>query len=744
MATLYFNGAIDNDWYNLGNWWTNATCTQQATSWPVSEDNVIALATIATNSGPEPTVANFTLTGGDTSENLLYLNINISVSGQATFSNFSMLTNGSINGNATFNNFSACYNAAIYGNTVFNDYATIEFAVVYGSAVFNNYSFRYDSVIILGSVTYNDGSSVWTGWNANRQTYTINGFDTPLDSTGSGCWGSDKYSGGYSFGAWGWGYTGWNECDNTWYIEGQSTSLDNIGNGLNYGTYYINGQATSLNGNGSGWWNDTYYINAQQTTLDMNGNGLWNGEEYIMGIITSTLYIRIDGNDNNDGSINSPLLTAQAAFDIAASDVGYYVLDFGAGNFGGVTLTQDWPSRISVRGVGVTQSFLEGINGNGADETYDQDYQQISPAANGFNINITGDNTINLGHISANGGNGRESFAYGSGGSGGSIILTNIISEDVTSNGGSGNILNGGDGGSGGPITITNSTINSIQSNGGYVPYIGNGGAAGSISSVNSVCGHISNSGGDTYDIGGIAGQSGSIYLDNSQINGNISSVGGSAWMGRDGGVIVSVNSNCNNINCSGGSGAVFNGGNGGSIDITNSSAGNLVCSGGYGDEASSVGGNVTLVKSTVGNINANGCVGGFGNNGGNGGNVNLTDSISNIINANGNSGSPILGGKGGVVTLTRSSAETINCVGGFAATIKGLGGDVTLIDSRANNIDCNHGGSYDGTSTVAIDVGSISLVGSTVIPNSMIGSVTTNSLNKGRGINGSNILGLL
>ena len=74
MATLYFNGAVDNNWNTLGNWWTNSGLSIQATSLPSSSDSVIILEDVDSNSGSEPTVVNMTVDG----KNLQEFSIDIS------------------------------------------------------------------------------------------------------------------------------------------------------------------------------------------------------------------------------------------------------------------------------------------------------------------------------------------------------------------------------------------------------------------------------------------------------------------------------------------------------------------------------------------------------------------------------------------------------------------------------------------------------------------------------------------
>jgi hypothetical protein len=64
MATFYFNGAVDNDWNTLGNWWLTLdlgtfTFSNPAPSLPGPSDTVEQWANINGNSGSEPTIAEF-------------------------------------------------------------------------------------------------------------------------------------------------------------------------------------------------------------------------------------------------------------------------------------------------------------------------------------------------------------------------------------------------------------------------------------------------------------------------------------------------------------------------------------------------------------------------------------------------------------------------------------------------------------------------------------------------------------
>lgn len=106
--TLYFTGAVDGEWTNLGNWATGIL--------PTAGDSVIATAGISDNSGGEPTVVNLTMGNGSG------LNIDITVTGVATF-NGSLENTATITGNAVFND-SSSNGGTVTGNATFNDSST--------------------------------------------------------------------------------------------------------------------------------------------------------------------------------------------------------------------------------------------------------------------------------------------------------------------------------------------------------------------------------------------------------------------------------------------------------------------------------------------------------------------------------------------------------------------------------------------------------------------------------------------
>ena len=243
--------------------------------------------------------------------------------------------------------------------------------------------------------------------------------------------------------------------------------------------------------------------------------------------MATTIYIRTTGSDNNSGTLASPFRNAQKAFEVAYNGTGDYILDFGAGSFGGVTLsyvptqTLNWPSRISVRGAGSSSSFLGGINGNGINSDlysvynpYTEAYEdQYWPATPGSSVNITSDGTINLGDISVLGGvaGGDPSNApYCA--NAGSVTLNNCVAGNITAYGHDDNINSSCDSGFPGNVVLNNyTTVSSINVHGGNDvnsgSYGGGGGTGGTsggnvtLTNNSTVTGSINISAGQGYSI---------------------------------------------------------------------------------------------------------------------------------------------------------------------------------------------------------------------------------------------------
>ena len=197
-------------------------------------------------------------------------------------------------------------------------------------------------------------------------------------------------------------------------------------------------------------------------------------------------FVSAAGNDATGaiGDPARPFRTAQAAFDAAVALPGDRVLRFGAGDFGGITLTADWPERISLAGAGATVTRLSWIMAKGAPGVAGADETSGSPATpgtdggNGWTVRLATDGQINLGFIDVTGGAGGDggrnldgSYMPGSGGgggSGGTVELTGCVLTEVFANGVSFGIPTfNGPGASGGTITLVNCTLGEITANAG-------------------------------------------------------------------------------------------------------------------------------------------------------------------------------------------------------------------------------------------------------------------------------------
>jgi hypothetical protein len=127
-VTLYFNGAVDDDWTEVGNWWLDAGHTEPAGRLPASDESVVATANI-TASGQ--TVVDFTL--NDPEPNGFLLSGTLTVTGDATF-NGNSANVGTVTGDATFNDGSA-NDGTVTGDATFNGNSA-NYGFVFGTATF--------------------------------------------------------------------------------------------------------------------------------------------------------------------------------------------------------------------------------------------------------------------------------------------------------------------------------------------------------------------------------------------------------------------------------------------------------------------------------------------------------------------------------------------------------------------------------------------------------------------------------
>jgi len=472
----------------------------------------------------------------------------------------------------------------------------------------------------------------------------------------------------------------------------------------------------------------------------------------------SPIYVRSTGNDSTgDGSSGFPYLTAQKAFEVAwDAGSGNYVIDLGVGDFGGVNLdtagATSWPSRVAVRGVSTSQSNLGGIAANGANEYYDDDEEVMAwvDATAGKAVTVVGNSTANLGNVNTNGGNPDSGSATQQGKDGANISLTDITAGDLNSSGG-GNESFGQAAGNPGTITLSNVVAGTLSANGASVSfsYSENGPSGGAaISVTSSTVGAISTTGGGGTN-GGAGG--GAVTLASSSTAASVNTTGGYGTYGGGGGGAVTVTASTvtGNIETGGGGSNPFESGygsgNAGAVTITSSTVGNITARSGEGANTGN-GGSVTATSSVIGNVWTSSNSAGSGSAGASG-SVTMTNCVAGTITTYGGN-SDSVAGNGGDVSLTNSSVAAIfshvgsNPISGAIYT-NGDGGNVTLVSSNVSGeIDTLGPVDYNSVRRAG---GSVTMSGSSTIPNNIkCGHLITTNLNKGRGVNGSNILGVI
>jgi hypothetical protein len=263
MATLYYNDAQGYaDWANLQSWWTDPDFNIQATSLPTAADNVVLSGSASSNSsGSTITVANLEM--NDPSENALYLELNITVTGTATFNSI-VANNGPITGNVVFND-SANNNGPITGNAVFNDSAD-NYGPITGNATFNDSA--SNGSLISGNATFN-------GYSINNFGSSVLGDATFNDyAVNSGAVVSDAEFNDYAFNA------------NT--VSSDATFNDNTYNsGAVTGDTTFNGYSFN-NGNAVG---DATFNGYSRNDGPVSGNATFNDYSYHNSVSTTGAYL---------------------------------------------------------------------------------------------------------------------------------------------------------------------------------------------------------------------------------------------------------------------------------------------------------------------------------------------------------------------------------------------------------------------------------------------------------------------
>lgn len=151
-ATLYYNAAVDQDWGNASNWWTDAGFTIPGTV-PTIADDAIVSDQVVDNSSAPASVNSLDFTGGGGGD---FFWIDITVVTTATFNNSSNVSIGTITGNVVFND-NSVNNDSITGDATFND-SSINYATITGSATFNQTSYNESTGVVSTNATFNDTS----------------------------------------------------------------------------------------------------------------------------------------------------------------------------------------------------------------------------------------------------------------------------------------------------------------------------------------------------------------------------------------------------------------------------------------------------------------------------------------------------------------------------------------------------------------------------------------------------------
>ena len=316
----------------VGNWWTDADCTVQATSLPTSADDVVVKPLLNgfgfnTNSGSAPTIASLS---GEFGSLGIYIDMTITGDAGAVYEVYqctvtagSMVITGFLDtatviGNVTFK---GAENVSPYGN----------FGTVDGNATFDEYSINSFTGIVTGDATFNDFStqSGTVGGNATFNDSSINYGTVTGDATFNGI----SYNNGT--------------------VTGDATV-----NGISYNNYgTVSGNAT---------FNDFSYNNSTVT-----GDATFNGISY--NLINGT----VSGDATfNDSSGNSGTVTGNATFNdsttlreyssvggnVTFSEIAVELTLNNLKNFGLLDINLNYGSIIDVDATTIIQ--LRGVNGS--------------------------------------------------------------------------------------------------------------------------------------------------------------------------------------------------------------------------------------------------------------------------------------------------------------------------------------------------------------------------------------------
>jgi hypothetical protein len=174
MSLLYFNGAVDTSWNTIGNWWFDSVYSSAAGRLPANGDTVYLDSEIDT--GPAIAV---TLTAVNVGTlNVSYFGVTLSGTHQAVgsaFFNSSSYNSGTVSGDATFNDYSSNYYGTVSGDATFNSSSYNNSGTVSGDATFNDSSNNYGTV--SGDATFNDSSYNNSGTVSGDATFNDSSYN---------------------------------------------------------------------------------------------------------------------------------------------------------------------------------------------------------------------------------------------------------------------------------------------------------------------------------------------------------------------------------------------------------------------------------------------------------------------------------------------------------------------------------------------------------------------------------------
>ena len=248
-TTGYFNGAVNADWSNRGNWWYDSGFTE-AILVPFNWVTAYISASVSSNTAPRPTsLTNAYISGGT-------LGINISVSASANFSD-SAVCDGTITGNCNFTD-SSYLTGSVTGNASFSDDSYND-GEVSGNGTFSDQSENNNTISGNGTFSNTSVNNGSVGGNA-----TLNNTTSNLGSiTGNATFNNTSFNDGVVSG--------------TATFNASSYNLLTIGYGVFNGNSYNRGTVS----------NNASFFNSSVNRADgtVNGNAILKNSASNLGTI---------------------------------------------------------------------------------------------------------------------------------------------------------------------------------------------------------------------------------------------------------------------------------------------------------------------------------------------------------------------------------------------------------------------------------------------------------------------------